>query len=435
MKGYPTTLFKAFLITIFLMVVHCLTAQKKFTIGTQPDRLNQYSGHWVSSIHPNTDSIAAIPNIKMVNRSVLNQQSLQVTVLQQKKNAYQPILVELMGYDPQADIIFAAGQNEQGAYFTGKGKFLTERNWVMQDTNLLGQPTMKVNFDFLNFTDVVVEGFNTNGQSLWKTRYIKNNPKDKNIGIQLVSVHQDMQKDPEGTLLQLSRMGYSYIETFVYKDRAFYGMPPLDFRQLVENVGMQFLGSMTFYDLPAQKDWDKALAWWQQCIEDHKIAGVAYLSTSNHQLKSITKKSELQRYCDYYNAIGKLCKENDLQFIFHNHADEFLPVEGIRIYDYLLQNTNPDYVAFQADLYWMHIGGVQPIDYFKKYPNRFLSWHVKDYQELGASGKIDFKEIFKYASKAGLKYTVAEVEDYNFPPLYGVNLAWNYLYYELLKKE
>ena len=99
----------------------------------------------------------------------------------------------------------------------------------------------------------------------------------------------------------------------------------------------------------------------------------------------------------------------------------------------MLENTNPEYVHFQADLYWMDVAGVNPIDYFKRYPNRFISWHVKDYKELGKSGKIDFKNVFLHAEVAGLKYTVAEVEDYTFPPLFSVGLAWEYIYYELLK--
>jgi len=69
----------------------------------------------------------------------------------------------------------------------------------------------------------------------------------------------------------------------------------------------------------------------------------------------------------------------------------------------------------------------------KTIPIDFISWHVKDYKELGESGKIDFKDIFKYQKIAGVQYILSEVEDYNFPPLYSVDLAWEYIYYELLK--
>ena len=56
---------------------------------------------------------------------------------------------------------------------------------------------------------------------------------------------------------------------------------------------------------------------------------------------------------------------------------------------------------------------------------------MKDYKELGASKKIDFEPIFKH--QKNIKYTVAEVEAYSFPPIYSVGLAWNYIYNSLLK--
>ncbi|ARV15664.1 hypothetical protein [Polaribacter sp. SA4-12] len=81
----------------------------------------------------------------------------------------------------------------------------------------------------------------------------------------------------------------------------------------------------------------------------------------------------------------------------------------------------------------MVVAEINPVTYFKKYPKRFISWHVKDYKELGHSGKIDFNKIFLSAEKAGLKYVIAEVEDYNYPTITSVGLAWGYLYYQLLK--
>ncbi|MBJ7880661.1 sugar phosphate isomerase/epimerase family protein [Gelidibacter salicanalis] len=303
----------------------------------------------------------------------------------------------------------------------------------MLDRDLDDNLTMKVDFNFQNYKDVVLEGFDNENHSLWKTRYIKDNPKSKNIGIQLVSVHDDMLKNPEETLTQLGRMGDSYIEIFVYEKGRFYGQSPEQFRAMVEKSGMKFLASMTFFG-PEDKNDDTVInTWWTKTIQDHKKAGVEYLSTSNSKIKNIKTIKDLQDYCNSYNKVGKLCKDNGLKFVFHNHTDEFLMVVGVRVYDYFLQNTNPEYVYFQADIYWMHVAGVNPVDYFKAYPNRFISWHVKDFKELGESGKIDFKHIFKYQELSGVQYIISEVEDYSFPPLFSVGLAWEYIYYELLK--
>ncbi|WP_282080110.1 sugar phosphate isomerase/epimerase family protein [Aquimarina algiphila] len=424
-------------IVLYLVIVfNCFVgfAQENYSILSQKDRLRQYAGQWISAVNPSTDSVTKLPEIKMSSMNNFNNHSLTIKVSQKdSSNRYNPILYEIIGYDSVTDTVFAAGHNTQGVFFTGKGIFSSEKNWSMQDKDLDGNKIMKVDFNFQNYTDVILEGFDNDNNSLWKTRYIKSNPKDKNIGIQLVSVHKEMLKNPEETLIQLSRMGYSYVETFVYRDGSFYGYSPEEFKATVEKAGMQFLGSMTFFD-PENKSDDALITnWWNNTIKDHIAAGVEYLSTSNNNIKNIKSLQELHAYCDYYNKIGKLCKDNGLKFIFHNHADEFLTIEGVRVYDYFLQNTNPEYVFFQTDLYWMHVAGVNPIEYYKKYPKRFISWHVKDYKELGASGKIDFKALFRYKKAAGLEYIVSEVEAYSFPPLFSAGLAWEYIYYELLK--
>ncbi|WP_185154149.1 sugar phosphate isomerase/epimerase [Fulvivirga sp. M361] len=368
----------------------------------------------------------------MNNTSKIDNNSMHVEVLQYQNEKYNPLLTELICYDSKSEQIIALGQNTEGVVFKGTGGFSNENKWEMQDVDMLDDFYMQVKFDFQGLTNVLVEGFDESGKSLWKTRYIKSNPKDKNIGIQLVSVHQEMLKDPVATLQELGRMGYSYVETFVYNNGTFYGMSPNEFREVVEAQDMQFLGSMTFHNLPTPNYWESSMQWWSKCIDDHLAAGVEYLTTSNNQLKSITTTAELQRYCDYYNAIGKLCKEKGLTFAFHNHADEFGMVEDVRIYDYFLENTDPEYVHFQADIYWMDVGEVNPVDYFQKHPKRFLSWHIKDYKELGASGKINWMELFHHPDFEVPEYMVAEVEDYSYPSLYSVQLAWEYLYYEIL---
>ena len=45
-----------------------------------------------------------------------------------------------------------------------------------------------------------------------------------------------------------------------------------------------------------------------------------------------------------------------------------------------------------------------------KYPKRFVSFHVKDSLEVGASGKMDFKTYFENAELAGMKYYIVEQE-------------------------
>ncbi len=250
---------------------------------------------------------------------------------------------------------------------------------------------------------------------------------DKFIGIQLWSVRGDMIADPEGTLRELGEMGYSFIETANYQDGKFYGMDPVSFRALVEAKGMKFISSHLGRELPPEEEWDEAMEWWATAIDAHVRGEVPYMVLPYMPKSAFENLEVLQRWADYFNTIGEMAREKGVRFGFHNHAIEFTEVEGIVAYDYLLDNTDPELVFFQLDLYWIVEGGKDPVDYFRRYPGRFLMYHVKDKQEVGASGTIDFRASYENAELAGMRYHIVEVEDYNYEPIESVRVSLEYL--------
>ncbi|MBK3518809.1 sugar phosphate isomerase/epimerase [Carboxylicivirga sp. N1Y132] len=250
---------------------------------------------------------------------------------------------------------------------------------------------------------------------------------EKNIGIQLWSVRDDMKADAEGTIMKLGEIGYSFVEAAGYGDGKFYGMEPLAFKKLLNDNGLQFTASHCGQALPDEANWEKVMQWWDQCIDAHAEAGVQYIVQPFMDKKGYGSLEDLKRYCDYFNVIGEKCNAKGIRFGYHNHDKEFEEVDGIIRYDYMLQNTDPEKVMFQLDLYWIMVGEKDALSYFKKYPKRFELWHVKDEKELGESGKMDFEPIFKKASKSGMKEIIVEVERYNYEPLKSVEKSLEFL--------
>ena len=80
------------------------------------------------------------------------------------------------------------------------------------------------------------------------------------------------------------------------------------------------------------------------------------------------------------------------------------------MYDYMLENTNPEYVFFQMDVYWAVYGRVAPVEYFAKYPGRFSMLHIKDHYEVGQSGMVGFDAIFRNLETAGAEDFIVEME-------------------------
>ncbi|MEE4257740.1 MAG: sugar phosphate isomerase/epimerase [Bacteroidales bacterium] len=255
-------------------------------------------------------------------------------------------------------------------------------------------------------------------------RILANLTAPNQIGLQLYSVRDEMAKDPEACLKRISGIGYTRLEAAGYEDRQFYGMPPGDFRQLVEELGMRLVASHVSFN---KDNMDKVL-------EAHREAGIKYLVwpwLSQEQRSDLGSYRDIAVKC---NAIGKMCKDNNMKFGYHNHDFEFQEMEGKIPYDVLLDETDPELVCMEIDLYWITFAGKDPKKYFEKYPGRFHLWHVKDMAGDGSrdmtevgSGMIDYKELFGMASVSGMKEFFVEQDTIKGNVFESVQASYNYI--------
>ncbi len=250
----------------------------------------------------------------------------------------------------------------------------------------------------------------------------------KEVGLQLYSIRDSMKTDPKGSVEKVGAMGYKLVEAAGYSDGKLYGMEPAEFKALCDANSTNFFSSHCGQAVPDSANWDATMAWWDTCIAAHQAAGVKYIVQPFMDKVGYESIAGVQRYCDYFNAVGEKCNAAGIRFGYHNHSGEFKDVEGQTIYDYMLNNTDPAKVMFEMDLYWITEGGKNPIDYFNAYPGRFELWHVKDVKELGGPDAImDFKPIFEKAEVAGMKHIVVEVEEFNTNPMDGVKQSLDFL--------
>jgi len=199
-------------------------------------------------------------------------------------------------------------------------------------------------------------------------------------GIQLYSVRDDMSKDPSGTLKNLSAMGYKYVEHADYVNRKFYGYSPDDFKKLLDGLGLQMKSGHTVMGRDA---WDESrndfTDKWKYTVEDAATVGQEYV-ISPWLDESYRKDIDgLKKFLAVFNKSGELCKKSGMRFGYHNHDFEFnTMVNGSRLYDIILRETDPDLVIQQMDMGNMYGAGGRALDLLKQYPGRFKSFHVKD---------------------------------------------------------
>ncbi|MEZ2444332.1 sugar phosphate isomerase/epimerase family protein [Chitinophaga sp. RCC_12] len=248
------------------------------------------------------------------------------------------------------------------------------------------------------------------------------------LGIQLYSIRDDMKKDPLGTLKQLAAMGYKNVEHAGYSQRKFYGYSAKEFKKLLDDLGLLMPSGHT---VMGKQHWDAAkndfTDEWKYTVEDAAIVGQHYV-ISPWLDESLRKNyDDFKAYMDVFNKSGALCKKSGMKFGYHNHDFEFSQqLNGQKIFDLILQNTDPSLVAQQLDIGNMyHVGGIA-LDIIKQYPGRFELMHVKDEiktdkGEMGGKyestvlgkGIIPVKEVIDLGKKSGgTKHFIIEQESY-----------------------
>jgi sugar phosphate isomerase/epimerase len=233
----------------------------------------------------------------------------------------------------------------------------------------------------------------------------------KRLGIATYSV-KGLETDIEGTFKSLAEFGYSTIEISNYNAGLgkVAGYSPADYAALAKKYGLKIISSHARAKFDV-KDESGTLVAWGKIFDDHKVMGCEYVVFPMNIWAGTFEA--LKAECDLMNKIGEEANKRGIKFGYHNHHTEFVPVAGSdQLYeDFLIQNTDPDKVFFQMDVYWVTAGGQDPVAYLKKYPNRFKVLHIKDDYVIGESGKINYEAIFNQFYKNGHTNWFVEIEE------------------------
>jgi sugar phosphate isomerase/epimerase len=206
-------------------------------------------------------------------------------------------------------------------------------------------------------------------------------PKGKEIlGIQLYSVRGDMSKAPLDTLKQLATIGYKYVEHANYINRKFYGYSAVEFKKVLDDLGLKMLSGHT---VMGKQAWDADRKTftdsWKFTVDDAATVGQQFV-ISPWLDEGLRKDYDgLLSFLDVFNKSGELCKASGMKFGYHNHNFEFnSTLNNMKLYDIILQHTDPKLVAQQLDIGNMYGAGGRADEIIKQYPGRFELMHVKD---------------------------------------------------------
>lgn len=233
------------------------------------------------------------------------------------------------------------------------------------------------------------------------------------VGVQAYSFRNYFPKDIPGTLDRIQSMGITEIEGDSGR------LPAEEYKKMCEARGINIPSTgCNFNELETDP---------MSIVKKAKALGAKYVMCPwvPHERGKFSK-ADADKAIAVFNAGGKVLKENGLIFCYHAHGFEFQPYMDGTLLDYIIQQTNPEYVSFEMDVFWMQFGGGDPVALLKKYGNRWKLLHLKDMKKgitkdltggtdveynvpLG-TGEIDMKGILIEARKIGVAHYFIEDE-------------------------
>jgi sugar phosphate isomerase/epimerase len=261
-------------------------------------------------------------------------------------------------------------------------------------------------------------------------------------GIQLYTVDRELKADVEGTLTKVRAIGYREVET-----AGFGRLSAKAFRAALGNAGLKCNSShfFNFGDGDPSAIFDQANTLGVRYVVSSFIGKFAHNRTGGE-----AGPDEYKAMADFFNQLGTSAKKAGLQLAYHNHNGEFKDLGQEKTgYDIFVEATDPELVKLELDCGWMVVAGHNPVDYFKRYPNRYRMIHIKDFVKttkpsfslakapqgtvLG-TGYIKYKPILVAAKAAGVEHFFVEQE----PPFIGTTAieaaTKDYRYLESISK-
>ena len=195
------------------------------------------------------------------------------------------------------------------------------------------------------------------------------------IGMVSYTYRHSFQKDVAATLDTIKSLGIVDMEF-----SNLFGKTALEIRQLLDERGMYCSSFGVSYGDLVNKT--------REVGENARILGAKYVRVAWIAHETPFSIEDAQKAVEDFNSAGKILKEEfDLTFCYHNHGYEFHPYEDGTLFDYIIRNTNPEYVSFELDILWVFFPGADPAQLIEKYGERFKLMHLKDLKK-GVAGDL-----------------------------------------------
>lgn len=193
------------------------------------------------------------------------------------------------------------------------------------------------------------------------------------VGLQLYSVRKTLAKAPWETLAGIAKIGFKHLEAANHHadidPGVGFGVDAKDLRKRLDDLGLTIQGChlnpLRLDTLPRALDYQTELG------NSQFGCDIEFFPQGDFDF--------VRRRCEMLNKVGELAKQRGMRFYYHNHFQEFQRIGDRYVYELILENTDPTLVFLELDTYWMYRGGQDPIAWMKRFADRIILLHQKDF--------------------------------------------------------
>ncbi len=222
------------------------------------------------------------------------------------------------------------------------------------------------------------------------------------VALQLYTVRNELEKDFEGTIEQIAKIGYAGVEF-----SGFAGKTTGKAWRVVSEFDLKVAGCHFPLD-QLEKDIESVC---EMCLE----LCCEYIVVPSLPEERRRDRKRWREAANSMNEIAQDIQDYDLKLCYHNHAYEFEKVGNELAWDIFFDAADPDLVGAEIDTYWIQYAGLDPVEYIRNMSKRCPLIHLHDMAgdekkssvEVGR-GILQWDGIFQAAEDGGVKWYIVE---------------------------
>lgn len=180
-----------------------------------------------------------------------------------------------------------------------------------------------------------------------------------NINLQLFSFGFENELSLLDKIKCVGEMGYSGVEFA----RGYEELPVEDVQKALEEAGVKAVSAHVAFEFM------------EQDLPYLAKLGVKFVACP---MTAFNTAEEAKEVAEELNKFGQLAKQYGITIGYHNHTGEFYVDEGKYLMDWVIENTDPETVAFEIDCGWASAAGIDPVEYIQKHAGRIAAIHIKE---------------------------------------------------------